>query len=103
VIILSDNLKAVSANNFPNGELKASGVLLAHVGRIEHCPKIFDFDGFGGIQGPWGSWCLGQGNKAIAAGGAEGPGERVDAESVHSLAADYEVFNAGRDDAIETG
>jgi hypothetical protein len=103
VIILSDNLKAVSANNFPNGELKAGGVLLAHVGRIEHCPKIFDFDGFGGIQGPWGFWRLGQRNKAKALGGAEGPGERVDAESIHGLAADVEVFNAGRDDAIETG
>ena len=32
VIIFSDNLKAVSANNFPNGELKAGGVLLGHVG-----------------------------------------------------------------------
>jgi hypothetical protein len=31
VIILSDNLKAASANNFPNGELEAGCVLLAHV------------------------------------------------------------------------
>jgi len=103
VIILSDDLKAASANNFPNGELKSGGVLLAHVGRIEHCPKIFDFDGFGGTQGPWGFWRLRQGNKAIALGGTEGAGKRVDAKSIHGLAADHEVFNAGRDDAVETG
>jgi hypothetical protein len=36
-------------------------------------------------------------------GGAKGHGERVDAESIHGLAADHEVFNAGRDDAVETG
>jgi hypothetical protein len=103
VIILSDNLEATSPNNFPNGELKAGGVLLAHVGRIEHCPKIFDFDGFSGIQGPWGFWCLGQGSKAIALGGAYGRSKGINAESIHGLAADNQVFNAGPDDAVETG
>jgi hypothetical protein len=102
VIVLSDDLEAASADNFPHRELKSGGVLLAHVGRIEHCPKIADLDGFDRSQGPWGFWCLGQGNEAIPLGGAKSPGKRVDAECIHALAADDEMFNAGGDDTVET-